>query len=1009
VVTTQQAGALPSTLPLPPTSFVGRERAVEGVRRLLGSSRLVTLSGPPGVGKTRLALEVAAGLEASRPVVFPDGIVFISLDALRDARLVLPTIAQALGVQQSAALPVAQALTRHLVSRHLLLVLDSIEPVVEAGPQLVELLTACPRLHLLVTSRAFLRLSGEHIFEVPPLGLPEARLAGEAGAIEALTRAEAGRLFVQRAQAVRPDFVVTEAVAGVVSEICRRLDGLPLAIELAAARVPLLPPQALLARLERRLSLLTGGARDLPPRHQTLRAALAWSHDLLSPTQQALFRRLAVFAGGFTLEAAEAVATLPGQPHLDVLEELAALVDRSLVQPVPPVPPVRSEAAAEDGVTDHPPRMRLLGTIREYALERLVEAGESEVVQRRHATYYLGLAEQAEPGLEGAAWQPLRSRLAADYENLRAALRWTIDGGEAVLALRLAGALWRYWLLQDQFGEGRDWLAAALATGAGAGAEASQDAIRARIKALYGAASLAGAFRQLALARALAEECLALTRRVDDRRTMAGVLSILAVSSMRQNDNAVARQYGEEALALERQAGNRRGMVDVASLLVQIHCFDGHRETARSLLEDALASARMLEDRQALATALLRLASVASDLEDDERLQALCQEGLAIARELGDHLTEVYALRVLAWVARYRLDFTAARRWYEAALALERELGHETGISSALHSLAELAFQEGDDARARALCEEALPIALRGGDWGPYSEMLIILARMAIEQGRGAAARAYSAEARALRRQQGPRAGVASALHRLAEALDLEGERAHAGALHAEAMALRRDVGHLEGLASSLDAIGGHAARWGQAERAVRLLAAATTLRRSGALRLQPASQRERDAFLALAQGQLEAAAYRAAWAEGQAMGPEDAIAYALAAGDEVEIVATPPAGSGPLLPQTTSAPPPPVPQARSVPADAVAEGSPAERRAVPGGLTAREVEVLCLLAAGKSNREIADELVVSARTVERHLANIYGKLDVRGRVEAAAFALRHGLASGDASPTANR
>src|SRR5215216_5717150 len=434
-------GSRATTLPTQLTRFVGRQRELAEARTLLERPevRLLTLIGPGGTGKTRLAVQVAGQLAET----FPDGMAFVELAQVNDPGLVVPTIAQALEIKESAAQPLLDSLIQHVHDRRLLLILDNFEQVLAAAPLVVRLLRACLQLKLLVTSRAALHVSGEHAYPVPPLSLPEGK---SANALGDLTGSEAATLFIERAQAVNPSFAATDANAPVLAEICRRLDGLPLAIELAAARSSILSPQALLSRLERRLQLLIGGARDLPARQQTLRATIDWSYDLLDVTEQSLFARLAVFAGGCTLEAAEVVCNLEGGP--DVLAGLDGLADKNLVQP-------------RDG-PDGDPRLLMLDTVREYALERLVGRNEADTVARRHADYYLGLAEQAEAELSGSWQGAWYERLGADLDNFRAALASSLAQYRLDTAARLAAALMPLWVSRGHVTEGVRWLDAAL-------------------------------------------------------------------------------------------------------------------------------------------------------------------------------------------------------------------------------------------------------------------------------------------------------------------------------------------------------------------------------------------------------------------------------------------------------------------------------------------------------------------------------------------------------------------
>src|SRR5215217_2576473 len=451
--------ARPANLSLQLTPFIGREREVEEVKqRLLHPDvRLLTLTGPGGVGKTRLGLEVARQVMDQ----FEEGVCFVALAPISDPVLAPSAIAQALQIKQGAGQSVAEALEQYLRERQQLLLLDNFERLLEAGPPVAQLLAACPRLKLLVTSRVVLRLQGEHNYEVPPLTLPP---AGHRPSPEQFGLYEGIRLFMQRAQAANSQFTITTENAPAVIELCRRLDGLPLAIELAAARVRLLPPEAMMARLGNRLGLLTGGARDLPDRQRTLRATLDWSYTLLSVAERSLFAQLAVFAGGWTLEAAEAVCGVGDEA--EVLEHMSALVDKSLVQ-------------QRAGDWDEP-RFTMLETVREYATERLEESGELGRLRRRHVAYFLKLAEEEERASQGPLQRVWLDRLETEHSNLRAALSWSLASKDDTrMGLRLTGALSHFWYVREHHSEARMWLQRAL--------ERPSKATAARAKVLVGA------------------------------------------------------------------------------------------------------------------------------------------------------------------------------------------------------------------------------------------------------------------------------------------------------------------------------------------------------------------------------------------------------------------------------------------------------------------------------------------------------------------------------------------
>ncbi len=515
----------PHNLPSQPNVLIGRDREVAAACAFMRRSdvHLLTLTGPGGTGKTRLGLQVAAALLGD----FVDGVFFVPLAPLRDPALVASTIGQSLGVREAAGQALPAALQAYLQDKHLLLVLDNFEQVLPAAALLSDLLTAAPGLKVLVTSRATLHLSHEHQFPVSPLALPPGK---HSVGVEALSQYAAVALFIHRALVVKPDFVVTPASAPALAEICQRLDGLPLAIELAAARTRLLPPQALLARLAHRLPLLTGGSRDLPARHQTLRATIEWSFDLLDASEQRLFARLAMFAGGWTVEAAERVCAGVGSgadaqvDQVAVLDGLASLRDQSLVQQEPALDP------------EDEPRFTMLETIREYALERLAANGETEETSRRHAGYYLALAEAAEPELRGPAQGVWLTRLETEHDNLRAALHWSLESGAEETALRLGGALWRFWYMHGHLSEGRRWLEMALAKSSAVPASV-------QAKVFNGAGNLAYGQSDYARAAAWHEASLALQRDLGDKAGLAASLTNLGNIAWSQGDYVRAQAF----------------------------------------------------------------------------------------------------------------------------------------------------------------------------------------------------------------------------------------------------------------------------------------------------------------------------------------------------------------------------------------------------------------------------------------------------------------------------------
>ncbi|MDP9367270.1 MAG: tetratricopeptide repeat protein [Chloroflexota bacterium] len=684
-------------LPSPLTPFVGREAEVASLCSLLRQDgiRLVTLTGPGGIGKTRLALRVASDLRHE----FADGVRFISLAAVTDPDLLPVTIAGALGVREESHRSALTALMDALRDRHQLLVLDNLERLVDGAGVITDLLTACTGMKVVATSRTRLRLRGEHERPVPPLTLPPPRGAEAAPVLDY----DAVRLFVDRARGVDPSFAITTANAAVVAEICRQLDGLPLAIELAGARVKVLSPDALLARLTNRLRVLIGGPRDLPERQRTLRDTIAWSHDLLDREEQILFRRLAVFAGGFTLEAAEGVcaggsdvseeaqrasigrsSSLAAHSRITaldtpVLDLLGGLVDDSLLQGSEP--------------RDGEPRFSMLETVREYALERLAESGEEAAIRAAHAAWFLDVAEQAEVELAGPHQITWLSRLEADHENLRVALDWSSTGGDAGIGLRLASALWRFWAPRGHLREGREWLERALLTG-----EDAPPATRA--KALHHLGNLALDLDDYPRAEAAYEASLHLWRAHGNEPGVAAALNGLGLVASNRGDYREAMRLHGEALDLRRKHGDRYGITLSLHNLGNVARDEGDYERARALHEEVVERRRELGDLAGLAYSSWILGQLAAGQGDADAAGQRFEEGLRLFREVGDKLGIGYTLVDLARLAHQQGDDKQAVSRYREALTLRREMGDQRGVVECLEGLASVALAQGQPEHA---------------------------------------------------------------------------------------------------------------------------------------------------------------------------------------------------------------------------------------------------------------------------------------------------------------------
>jgi predicted ATPase len=642
-------------LPAAPTSFVGRQREIGELADLLRTARLVTLTGPGGTGKTRLAVETARRLGGT----YPGGIHFVDLAPLQAGELVPSAIAQSLGVIEEADRPLIESLTGVLQDRRAMLLLDNFEHLIDAADAVSVLLGGTHELRLLVTSRVVLRVYGEHEYQVAPLELPASDQP-----VDEVTAAgsPALALFVDRASAVRYDFALTDANAFVVAEICRRLDGLPLAIELAASRIKLLPPEAILARLDRRLELLTGGARTLPERQRTLRAAIEWSYDLLDASEQQLLDRLSVFAGGETLDAADEVCNPGGETGVETLDGLASLADKSLLRVL-------------EGVAGEP-RYAVLETIRELASERLTAAGETPMLERRHATYFAALAEAAIPEIVGEQQALWLERVSREYDNLRAALRRTIDGADGETAMRIAGALWRFWQQRGHLSEGRRWCREAL------GLEASP---KARFDALTAAAGLAYWQGDYGESEGLCNDSLRTARSVGDQRAEALALRNLAFMPLMRDEYAESERLFAESRALSAGIGDREQVASTDGNLGWIYMLEGR-------FDESIAHATAAVD---------------------------------FFRERGNRFEIIDNIATLGQAHRLRGDLDRARARFREALELLAEAKDQPMTGRTLRVLAATESAAGRHERALALWGAAEAIRLRIGGLGPLESIRV--------------------------------------------------------------------------------------------------------------------------------------------------------------------------------------------------------------------------------------------------------------------------------------------
>ena len=858
--------AFAHNLPMQVTSFIGREKEIVEVKRLLLAERLITLTGPGGTGKTRLSLQVGADLLE----LFPDGVWLVELVSLADPALVVQTVAVTLGVRESSGRPLLSQLTGYLRGKDVLLILDNCEHLVDACAQLVTtLLQACPTLFVLASSRESLGIAGETAYRVPSLSTPDTRRPTPH---ESLTQYEAVRLFIERAETVQPGFAVTRENAPAIAQICHRLEGIPLAIELAAVRIRMLSVEQIAARLDDRFRLLTGGSRTAMPRHQTLRALIDWSYDLLTGTERILLRRLAVFAGGWTLDAAEAICAGDGLETDAILDALSQLINKSLVQP-------DCEPAPEA-------RYRLLETIRQYARERLLEAGGGEGVRQRHLDYFLALAEAAEPDLRGARQVVALDRLEKEIDNLRGALEWSLEAN-VVAGMRLAGALLWYWHIRSRKTEGMEWLERLLEEDARVPLPDADSLPHqsARGKALNTAGALLVMHGDAEKGYRLSEESLALHRSLGlaGRRGAGIALWNLAEGRARHEDLDQAIALSEESLALMRAVQDKFWIAQCLDNLGSYALIRGDFNRSKAIWEEDLALRHALGDQDGIAWVLSCLASLYFWHGDHEQAKRLFDESIGVFRKVNNLWGVSMALSGLGTVVLAQGELAEASSLYEEALSFGREMGDQNTVAGRRYDLARVAWSQGDYARAGKLYEDTLAFLREIDNQGGIAGTLYDLGGVAWAMGDlDLAARRYE-EALGLARRMNAGQTIGAALQGLARVAGARGDLPRAHTLLAEALTVMRRVANPWGLGFAIEAFALLAVAERDLVRGATLLGATESTFKHLRFLLSPLEREERLRTIAAARAALGAADFDTHFAAGQALSLDQAIEYALA------------------------------------------------------------------------------------------------------------------------------
>jgi predicted ATPase/class 3 adenylate cyclase len=855
----------PHNLPLQLTSFVGREKEIVQVKRLLLGDRFVTLTGPGGTGKTRLGLQVAAELLE----LFPDGVWLVEFASLADPLLVPQTIAAALDVRESSGRPIVNILIDYLRSKEALLILDNCEHLLSSCAQVIEiLLQACPNLCVLATSREALDIPGEMTFRVPSLSLPDTH---QIPPVESLTQYESIRLFVERAEAVQPGFSLTSANASSIAQICLRLDGIPLAIELAVARVKMMPVEQVTARLDNRFRLLTGGSRTALPRHQTLQALIDWSYDLLSDAERALLQRLSIFAGGWTLEAAECICAGNGLENYEVMDLLAQLVNKSLVIP--------------DYEQDAEGRYHLLETIRQYARERLMEAGGGEEFRAQHLAYFVRFAEEAEPELRGQNQVEGLDRLEKEVDNIRAALEWALESNREA-ASRIASALLWFWHIRSRKSEGIEWLERAISLEGSETESVTQtaDSTLIRGKALNAIGSLLVMHGNVERGCEYSEESLKLHEGLGmvGRRGTVYALWNLAQGASYRDDFDGATAISTRGLLLAREVGDKFGTAQCLDHLGSYALIRGDYERSREIWEEDLALRKELGDKDGIAWILSCLGNLVFWQGDYEEAKRLYLESQNVFHQVGNKWAVSMAMSGMGSVVLAQGEFEQAARLYEDALAFGRDMGDQNTIAGRRYDLARVSWARGDYEQAAKLYEGSLSIVQKLCNQGAVAGTLYDLGSVAWVQGNLDQAAKYYQESLAIGREIQSPYTIAGALNGLGKVAYSRADYDAARSFYRESLKILQGTRNRWNIAYAVEAFISLEVARNEMARAARLLGATDTFFSHLRFLLSPYERDQHEHDVAATRAALGEETFSRYWEEGQAMPIEQALEYAL-------------------------------------------------------------------------------------------------------------------------------